>query len=146
MEEHHIYSDNNISVSSAKITILNGGTTFYPKNISTVIKTVEVQTNGCLRAILIFLGAGSSMLGCLSFIIIAGLFVNNGIMAGWIGIGVTLLVLILPFVAFFWFRTKIYGVKVLTTGGEATIISSKDESYIEMLIAHINESVRIAQE
>jgi len=129
MAEETVYSDNNVSVTTARIIIT--GTTYALRNITSVKMTMTPADQGCAIVLLIFgilvllgaVGAFSARAGSG----MVTLFFAGGIIAG----------------AILWLRSckPSYHVAIASASGEAHAFTSKDKSYIEKIVASINDAI-----
>ncbi|MFZ1219805.1 MAG: DUF6232 family protein [Chthoniobacterales bacterium] len=125
MNEETIYSDNNVSISTSRITA--GGTTYALRNVSSVKMTTTPAKKGCAVALIIvgliwgFAIIGSKG-GALGAIVLGGACVAGGIL---------------------WLRAAKddYHVAITSNAGEVKAFTSKDRSYIEKLVAAVNEAM-----
>lgn len=126
MSEEIIYNDSNVSVSTSRIVI--SGTTYALRNITSVKMTFAPAKTGCAVA-LIVLGA---------LILIVGLA-----QGGQTIIGALLGGAIVGGLGFLWFRSSKadYFVTIASSSGEVRALTSKDKSYVEKIVAAINDAI-----
>jgi hypothetical protein len=126
MSEQIIYSDNTVSVSTSRIVI--SGTTYALRNISSVKMTFAPAKTGCAIALIVF-GA----------LILIGSLAQGGqsIVAGLIGGAV------IGGLGFLWLRSckADYFVTIASSSGEVRALTSKDKSYVEKIVAAINDAI-----
>jgi hypothetical protein len=126
MSEEVIYSDNTVSVSTSRIVI--GGTTYALRNITSVKMTFAPAKTGCAIALIV--------LGALIFVV--GLA-----QGGQTVIGSLLGGAIIGGLGFLWFRSckTDYFVAIASSSGEVRALTSKDKSYVEKIVAAINDAI-----
>jgi len=129
MAEESVYSDGSVNVTTTRVMI--SGTTYALRNITSVKMAMTPAKQGCAIVLLIFgilavLGAFGAFSNSVGSGIIALLFAG-AILAG----------------AILWLRSckPSYHVAVASASGEAHALTSKDKSYIEKIVASINDAI-----
>ena len=129
MSEENIYSDNNVSVTTARVII--SGTTYALRNITSVRMTTTPASSGC-AVVLIVLGAISLLVALGTFGRDAGAgFVALLFAAGILAAGI------------FWLRSlkSSFHVTIASSSGEARALTSTDRAYIDKIVGSINEAI-----
>jgi predicted phage tail protein len=137
MEEQNFYSDNAVSVTSARVVM--NELTFALRNISSV-RTLTVAPSHSLDIILICIGLLIALMGlCFGGV---GAGAESG---GAIGGGIFILIVGVALVAggiYTYAKKKpTYYVYLGTNAGEQRGISSPDKSYIDAIVKAINEAI-----
>ncbi len=125
MSEEVIYADNQVSISTSRIVI--GSTTYALRNITSVKIGSTAAKRGCAIIMLVFV----------PIVLIVGIsgggdnFLPGLIWAVILGVG-----------GFFWLRAckDDHHVLISSSSGEAKALTSKDKSYIEKIVAAINDA------
>lgn len=146
MSEDTIYADSTVSISTARLVI--NGTTYPLRNITSVkVGVTEVRSNGgkgcALGAVgcggILVLTAGSAVLVTLAE---SGLTRDAGI-----GLVPLLVAGSILTVSIIWLRSAkpkvdtTFHVTIAASSGEAHALSSKDLSYVEKVVKHINDAI-----
>lgn len=129
MAEETVYSDDTVSVTTARVII--SGTTYALHNITSVKMTFTPAKKGCAVTLLIvsiwgLLGAGGAFSKSVGTGL-GGLFLTGGIIAGAI--------------AWMCACKPDYHVAIASSSGEAHVLTSKDKGYIEKIVASINDAI-----
>lgn len=128
MLEETIYSDNNVSVTTARIII--GGTTYALRNIASVkMAMTPSEFKGCAGVSIVFgiimlvIGIGMLTQGETFWLWLLGLVVSSG---GWV-----------------WLKNckAQYHVAISSASGETHALTSKDQDYITKVVSAINEAI-----
>lgn len=129
MAEETIYSDNRVNITTTRVILNN--TTYALRNITSVKMATTPAKKGCAIALLIFgilafLGSFGSMTSDVTSGVVALIF-GGVIIAG----------------AIFWMRScrADYHVAIASSSGEANALTDKDRSYIEKVVACINDAI-----
>jgi len=127
MAEENIYSDNNVSITTARIIV--SGTTYALRNITSV-KLTATKHKPVIAVALIVVGVifvwvglfADSVSLAIQLLIVAGLFLTGGIV--WVS------------------RVKpTFYVTIASSSGEIRVLSSPKRPYIETIIGAINEAI-----
>lgn len=129
MAEESVYSDGNVNVTTTRVMI--SGTTYALRNITSVKMAMTPAKQGCAIVLLI--------VGILAVLVAFGAFSNS------VGSGIIALLFAGAIVAgaIIWLRSckPSYHVAVASASGEAHALTSKDKSYIEKIVASINDAI-----
>jgi len=146
MAEQVIYSDNTVTVSTARVVI--SGTTYQLRNITSVRMTYSHPT-GC-ASLLILAGAAIGGIGLLGvWLVVSDMAGGNfpGPEELWLGlvfIGTPLVIGIALFVlGRLWARSipNRYHLVLTTASGENTALTSESRDYVEKVVQHINNAL-----
>lgn len=141
MLEENIYSDNNVSVTTARIII--SGTTYALRNVASVKMITTPANKGCAMMMLI-ISAGIFIFPALMGII-AAIALRGKDEGG--GGGLIMLLLFIGFILglYGWDQLKKakpkYHVAISSASGETHALTSEDPDYIEKIVYAINEAI-----
>ena len=130
-QEETIHSDDNVSVTTTRVIIR--GTTYALRNITSVRMAFTPPKSGC-AFILLILGIVCSLFPVLELfkngahvLVVFHLMISGAMIGG----------------AILWLRSLKYDyhVAVSSASGEANVLSSKDEMYVERIVNSINEAI-----
>jgi hypothetical protein len=128
MAEENIYSDSDVSVTTARIIV--SGTTYALSNITSVKMTETAGNSGCAVALIV--GLISFSFAVLSIVdgtgpVLLALLFAGGLLAGGMA----------------WLRSvkSAFHVTIASSSGEIHALSSLNRSYIETIVGAINEAI-----
>lgn len=138
MAEETVYSDSNVSVTTARVVI--SGTTYALRNLTSVKMTSSPSGQVGCAAVLLIPGILMLLLSLASCGIsgLAGLV--EGVGAGLVGLVISGGIIT---AAIAWMRKSRanYHVTISSSSGEAHALTSKDRNYVEKIVASINDAI-----
>jgi hypothetical protein len=127
--EENIYSDSDVSVTTARIIV--SGTTYALSNVTSVRMTETAGNSGCAVA-LIIVGLISFSFAVLSIVdgtgpVLLALLIAGGLLAGGMA----------------WLRSvkSTFHVTIASSSGEMRVFSSPNRPHIETIVGAINEAI-----
>jgi hypothetical protein len=129
MAEENIYSDNNVSITTARVIVF--GTTYALRNITSVKMTETAGNSGCAVAPIV-VGLISFSVAVISIAnntgpVLLPLLIAGGLLAGGMA----------------WLRSvkPTFHVTIASSSGEIRALSSLNRPYIETIVGAINEAI-----